>query len=87
MGGTPGGPFGQMNFEEEYGMSGIFSNAGEEGGPRELEVFLQGGAYDFKKAKLDQSKSEETIDGKMIRVNQPIDENVKYTVFIPKKLS
>lgn len=52
----------------------------------ELEVFICGGNYDYKKASLDVGKIQETGDGQlMVRVNIPV-ELCQYKVFVPKKL-
>lgn len=56
-------------------------------GSIELEVFLSGGNYSYKKASLDIGKLQETGEGViMIRVNTQLELGTQYTVFVPKKL-
>ena len=56
-------------------------------GRQELEIFISGGAYEFKKAALDIRKMIEAGEGAyMSRVNVQIDDGAQYTVYIPKKL-
>jgi hypothetical protein len=53
----------------------------------ELEVFLCGGNFEYKKASVDLAKMQETGEGSiMVRVNAQVDPQTSYTVFVPKKL-
>lgn len=59
----------------------------EEGGRQELEIFITGGVYEFKKALIDIGKIINTEDGViMARINTQIDDQATYKVYIPKKL-
>ena len=53
----------------------------------ELEVFVSGGNYSYKKASLDICKLTETAEGViMVRANVQVEMGSQYTVFVPKKL-
>jgi len=59
----------------------------EDGRLGELEIFMSGGGFNYKKASLDVSKLQDAGDGAIyVRVNIPVDMVSSYTVFIPKKL-
>ena len=69
-------------------LIGWYQESQDEGKQSDLEIFISGGGFSYKKASLDVSKMQETGDGTiMVRVNVPIDETSVYTVYIPKKLN
>ena len=69
-------------------LIGWYQESQDEGKQSDLEVFISGGGFNYKKASLDVSKMQETGDGTiMVRINVAIDETSVYTVYIPKKLN
>ena len=69
-------------------LLGWYQEREEEGRPCELEIFISGGGFNYKKACLDVSKLQEVSQGCiMVRVNTPVDMDSTYTVYIPKKLA
>lgn len=69
-------------------LIGWFQESQDEGKHSDLEVFISGGGFNYRRASLDVAKMQETGDGSiMVRVNVPVDETSIYTVYIPKKLN
>lgn len=68
-------------------LIGWYQETIDEGRQGELEIFISGGGFSYKKACLAVDKLQESADGAiMVKINVPIDETSTYTVFIPKKL-
>ena len=67
---------------------GWYNEREEEGRTCELEVFICGGGFNYKKASLDVSKLQDDGQGAIwVRVNSPVDMVSTYSVYIPKKLA
>lgn len=72
-----------QDMQENQMMNQIGTNVSQQ----ELEVFLCGASFEYKKATLDLGKMQETGEGSiLVRVNVPVDMQATYTVFVPKKL-
>ncbi len=57
------------------------------GSTHELEVFICGGSFEFKKASLELGRIQETGEGAiLVRINIPVEMQSTYTVYVPKKL-
>lgn len=89
---TMGGPADM--FEREVNMressdKKINSYFENEEGNKIMDIFIDGGSFNYQKAKLDLSDAKESADELMFRVNTPVLDNpeVTYKVLIAKKLS
>ena len=85
---TMGGSNENKSVDAISNLLGWYQEREEEGRPCELEIFVSGGGFNYKKACLDVSKLQDAGQGIiMVRVNTPVDMISTYTVHIPKKLA